>query len=383
MPVMTHSAEDSRDAAEPLAKREGSMPMVQGPAGTSASAPHPATADPPWGLAFYLFVEPFSIGKVVVDLSAEAGPGGEMLRKAGAVDVLSPTRPGLPLPFPDGGADLVICALAEAEVADDRRRAALFAEIHRVLRRDGMCVVRTVATALENAAVGVSLRAVLADLALEHFATVDIVEETPFRAVSYFIPGSEDLAVSEAMSKVGDKPSHLIALCTAATERTWHLSESLLVPTGPGEGGAAGEGELAAWRAEVERLTAANAVIARERDDLRERQMMLEDRSERLERTVGAMRKDVERYLRQISDDGAARELLSLERDQLRRRIASVEGQLEAANRDIDKQKSSVQALRKEVARLRAARGSAAGSGRGPAQGPFQNASPSEKREQK
>jgi regulator of replication initiation timing len=201
--------------------------------------------------------------------------------------------------------------------------------------------------------------------------------------VSYFIPGSEDLAVSEAMSKVGDKPSHLIALCTAATERTWHLSESLLVPTGPGEGGAAGEGELAAWRAEVERLTAANAVIARERDDLRERQMMLEDRSERLERTVGAMRKDVERYLRQISDDGAARELLSLERDQLRRRIASVEGQLEAANRDIDKQKSSVQALRKEVARLRAARGSAAGSGRGPAQGPFQNAPPSEKREQK
>ena len=178
-----------------------------------------------------------------------------MLRKAGAVDVLSPGRAGLPLPFPDGGADLVICALATAEVTDDRQRAALFAEIRRVLRRDGMCVVRAVASALENAAVGVSLRAVLADMALEHFATVDIVEETPFRAVSYFIPGSEDLAVSEAMSKVGGKPSHLIALCTAAAERTWHLSESLLVPTGPGDGSETGEGELAAWRAEVERLT--------------------------------------------------------------------------------------------------------------------------------
>jgi len=343
---MTQAAEDSRTAAPASAR--------------------PPSAEPPWGLAFYLFAEPFCIGKVVVDLSTGGGPGAEMLRKAGAVDVLFPARPGLPLPFPDGGADLVICALTAAEVTDDRQRAALFAEIRRVLRRDGMCVVRAVAAALENAAVGVSLLAVLADMALEHFATVDIVEETPFRAVSYFIPGSDDLAVSEAMSKVGGKPSHLIALCTAAAERTWRLSESLLVPTGPGEGGEAGEGELAAWRAEVERLTAANVAIARERDELRERQMMLQDRAERLGRTVATMRKDVERYLRQIGDDAAARELLTLERDQLRRKIATLEGDVEAANREIDKQKSSVQALRKEVARLRAARGNPAGSGREP-----------------
>jgi len=364
---MTHSAEDSNSAAPAPASEKGTRHLAHGPAREAATAAYPPSADPPWGLAFYLFVEPFSIGKVVVDLSAGGGPGAEMLRKAGAVDVLSPARPGLPLPFPDGGADVVICALAAAEVTDDRQRAALFAEIRRVLRRDGMCVVRAVASALENAAVGVSLRAVLADMALEHFATVDIVEETPFRAVSYFTPGSEDLAVSEAMSKVGDKPSHLIALCTAAAERTWHLSESLLVPTGPGDGGEAGEGELAAWRAEVERLTMASAAVARERDELRERQMMLQDRAERLGRTVAAMRKDVERYLRQIGDDAAARELLTLERDQLRRKIASVEGEVEASNREVDKQKSSVQALRKEVARLRAARGSAAGSGRGPA----------------
>jgi SAM-dependent methyltransferase len=335
---------------------------------TADPAPaHAPLAEPPWGLAFYLFVEPFSIGKVVVDLSAGGGPGAEILRKAGAVDVLFPARPDLPLPFPDGGADLVICALTAAEVTVDSQRAALFSEIHRVLRRDGMCVLRVLATALENAAVGVSLRAVLADMALEHFATVDIIEETPFRAVSYFIPGSEDLAVSEAVSKVGGKPSHLIALCTAASERTWHLSESLLVPTGPGEGREAGEGELAAWRAEVERLTVANAAVSHERDELRERQMMLEDRAERLGRIVAAMRKDVERYLRQIGDDAAARELLTLERDQLQRKIGTLEGESENANREIDKQKSSVQALRKEVARLRAARGSAAGPNRGPA----------------
>ena len=362
---MIPRVDDSLQAAQAVPdQRQGSKPAS--PAGETVSSP--PSADPPWGLAFYLFVEPFGLGKVVVDLSAGGGgPGAEMLRKAGALDVLSPARPGLPLPFSDGGADLVICALAAAEVADDRLRAAHFAEIRRVLRRDGMCVVRAVATSLENAAVGGSLRAVLADMVLEHFATVDIVEETPFRAVSYFTPGSEDLAVSEAMSKVGGKPSHLIALCTAAAERTWHLTESLLVPTGPGEGGEAGDGELAAWRAEVERLTTAHAAIARERDELRERQMILQDRAERLGRTVAAMRKDVERYLRQIGDDAAARELLTLEREQLRRTVATVESEIEAANREVEKQKSSVQALRKEVARLRAARGVPAGSGRGPA----------------
>ena len=35
-----------------------------------------------------------------------------------------------------------------------------------------------------------------------------------------------------------------------------------------------------------------------------------------MSKTVGVLRKDVERYLRQISDDAAARELLAMERDQ-------------------------------------------------------------------
>ncbi len=364
---MTHYAKDSRSVTSPPAQGEGSKPLAPDSARASQSSAEHPSGDPPWGLPLYLFVEPFSVGKVVVDLSAGGSPGAEMLRNAGAVEVLSPTRVGLPLPFPDGGADLLICALSAAEVTDDHRRTALFGEIRRVLRREGMCLVRVAAADLEEAAAGVSVRAVLADMALEHFATVDIVEETPFRAVSYFTPGSDELAVSEAMSKVGGRPSHLIALCTAAAERPWHLSESLLVPTGPGDGGEAGEGELGAWRAEVERLTATNAAITRERDELRERQMMLQDRVERLGRTVAAMRKDIERFLRQISDESAARELLTLDREQLRRKVASIEGEIEVANREVESQKSSVQALRKEVARLRAARAKTAGPGRGPA----------------
>jgi hypothetical protein len=337
-------------------------PGAGGPA-TSAVEPGP---DAPWGLSFYLFIEPFCAGKVVVDLAGAGGPGPELLRRAGAMDVLSPTAAALPLPYPDAGVDLVVCGLGAAEVEDDRRRSAFFAEIRRILRRDGMAVVRVVARVLDSVAIGVSLRAALADLALEHFATVDIVEETPFRAVSYFVPGSDDLAVSEAMSKVGGKPSHLIALCTSAAERPWHLSESLLVPTGPGEGGETSEGELVAWRAEIERLSAKVAETARERDELREREMVVRDQAERQGRMVFTLRKDVERYLRQISDDAAARELLALERDQVRRRLATAQEELSAAQREVEKQKSSVQALRKEVARLRAARGSSAGTGRGP-----------------
>jgi hypothetical protein len=321
--------------------------------------------EPPWSLPFYLFVEPIGIGKVVVDLSPSGGPGPELLRRAGAVEVFSPGRAGLPLPFPSGGADVVLCALPESAVADEGQRAALLAEVRRVLRRDGTCAMRVVASSLVNLAVGVTSRAALADLLLEHFATVDIVEETPFRGVSFFCPGSDELAVSESMSRLAGNPSHLIAFCTSAAEQTWRLSESLLVPTGSGIEGGAGEGELLAWRKEVERLTVHGADVGRERDVLRERQMMLQDRTEKMGKTVAVLRRDVERYLRQISDDAAARELLALERDQLRRKAVEAGGEIERANREIEKQKASVQALRKEVARLRAARGGVTGTGSG------------------
>jgi hypothetical protein len=358
---MTQSAED--ESSGPAGAPDEGGTAGRGAASIASAAGH--GVEKSWGLSFYLFIEPFSVGKVVVDLSAGGGPGPELLRRAGAMEVLSPDATGLPLPFPSSGVDLVICGLGAAEVADDAKRLALFAEIRRVLRREGMAVVRVVANVLEKAAVGISLRAALADLALEHFATVDIVEETPFRAVSYFVPGSDDLAVSEAMSKVGGRPSHLIALCTSAAERSWQLSESLLVPTGPGDGAESSEGELSAWRAEVERLTAKVAETARERDELREREMVVQDRAERLGRTVATLRKDVERYLRQISDDAAARELLALERDQVRRKLAAIQEESLVAQREAENQKSSVQALRKEVARLRAARGAAPGTGHG------------------
>jgi hypothetical protein len=214
---------------------------------------------------------------------------------------------------------------------------------------------------------GGSLRAALTDRLLEHWATVDIVEESPFKGVSFFAPGSEELAVSEAITRLASQPSHLIGLCTNTVDRPWQLSESLLVPTGNFDDAGATDGELSAWVCEVERLGAKVAGIARERDELRERQMAVQDRAERMETIVARQRKDVERYLRQVSDDAAARELLLLEREQGRRALATSQSALAKATQELDKLRASVRALGKEVARLRAARGTGQGTGAGSA----------------
>jgi chromosome segregation ATPase len=151
-------------------------------------------------------------------------------------------------------------------------------------------------------------------------------------------------------------------LCTDCAERPWNLSESLLVPTDAGasaDAGAAGvsAGELAAWQSEVARLEARSADLSRERDGAREGAMTLRDRADRLERTVAALRKDVERFLRQIGDDAAARELISMERDDLRRNLAAATRQAADASREVEKRQVALRTLEKEVVRLRAARG--------------------------
>jgi len=81
------------------------------------------------------------------------------------------------------------------------------------------------------------------------------------------------------------------------------------------------------------------------------------DRADRLARTVAVLRKDVERYLRQISDDAATRELLALERDDLRRNLDAAIRQAADASREVERRQVALRTLEKEVIRLRAARG--------------------------
>jgi hypothetical protein len=317
-------------------------------------------------LAVYLLVEPTVSGKKVLDVvPTPGGPGIEFLRRAGAADAISCVPNGPSLPVSEAGVDIALCGLPA--VCSDEERGVWLAELRRVLRPGGFCVLRLATAALrDRAQAGAGTRTACADLLLAYFATVDIVEETQFGGVSFHVPGTEDLAVNESLTRLSGAARHFIALCADCAERPWNLSESLLVPTDVGDSGGVGTGgisagELAAWQAEVARLEERCVELARERDGAREDAMTLQDRADRLERTVAVLRKDVERYLRQISDEGAARELLALERDDLRRNLAAATQNAVDATREVERRQVALRTLEKEVIRLRAARG---GTGR-------------------
>jgi len=339
----------------------GSPPVFQ--AGASPDGSHPPPVDP-LPVPFYLLVEPMVSGKRVLDVATSVGgPGPECLRRAGAADVISCIPTGPSLPASDAGVDMVLCGLALPVVRSDAERGVWLAEIRRVLRPGGLCVLRVAAAAFrDDAQAGV--RTACTDLLLGFFATVDIVEETQFSGVSFHVPGTDDLAVNESLTRLSGASGHLVALCSDSAERPWNLAESLLVPTEagrPAEESAAGvsAGELAAWQGEVARLEARYAESNREREDAREAAMTLRDRADRLERTVAVLRKDVERFLRQISDDAAARELLALERDDLRRNLDVATRQAADASREVERRQVALRTLEKEVVRLRAACGGA------------------------
>jgi regulator of replication initiation timing len=265
--------------------------------------------------------------------------------------------------MPDAGVDVVLCGLPT--LGSEEERGVWLAELRRVLRPGGFCVLRLATAALrDHAQAGEGMRTAFADLLLAYFATADIVEETQFGGVSFHVPGTEDLAVNESLIRLSGASGHFVALCADCAERPWNLSESLLVPTEAGthtETSAAGvsAGELAAWQGEVARLEARCAGVGRERDGEREGAMTLQDRADRLERTVAVLRKDVERFLRQISDDAAARELLALERDDLRRNLDVATRQAADASREVERRQVALRTLEKEVVRLRAACGGA------------------------
>jgi regulator of replication initiation timing len=353
----------SETQAEVLMTASGSSPVP--PASDSPDSSRLATTlVESLPVAFYLLVEPMVSGKQVLDVATSVGgPGPECLRRAGAAEVISCAPTGPSFSVPDAGVDIVLCGLPV--IRSDADRGLWMAEIRRVLRPEGFCVLRLAAAALrDHAQAGAGMRTACMDLLLAYFATVDIVEETQFGGVAFQVPGTDELAVNESLTRLSGASGHLVALCADCAERPWNLTESLLVPTyagAPTEAGAAGApmGELAAWQGEVARLEARCAELSREREDARESAMTLQDRADRLERTVAVLRRDVERYLRQISDDAAARELLALERDNLRRDLATAAQQAADASREVERRQVALRTLEKEVVRLRAARGGA------------------------
>jgi regulator of replication initiation timing len=314
----------------------------------------------PLPVSVYQLVEPLVAGRRVLNITTgEDGSGSAVLRHAGAADVVVCVPDGPGLPAPDAAVDVVLCGLSQ--VGSDAEQGAWMAEIRRVLQPDGFCVLRLSAAAFRgDAQGGAGVQAACTDLLLSFFGTVDIVEETHFSGVSFHIPGADDLAVNESLTRLSGAADHLVALCSDAAERPWTLSESLLVPTATGVQAEAADPApdlVAAWQGEAARLEARCAELERERADEREGAMTLQDRADRLDRTVAVLRKEVERFLRQISDDAAARELLAIERDDLRRNLSEATQQAADAAREIEKRQIALRTLEKEVARLRAARG--------------------------
>jgi hypothetical protein len=313
--------------------------MSSSPA-TARSAP-PSPADAP--LAAYLLAEPFLAGKVVLDVGPRPSRAAERLARAGAREVINGEGPGPALALPDGAVDVVLCVARLAALDSDLDRHRWLAELRRVVRPDGFCLVRLPA-ALDAAE----------DLVLTHFAVCDLIQESPLAGVSYLAPGTDDVAVNEELARFSATPTHLVALCSPAPSRAWSLPESQLVPLGTGAALVPATPEdLAALREELEHLQTRYQAACRDRDAFREAATTLEDRADHQEQSLSALRRETERHLRQISDDAAALELAALERDRLDRRAASAERALEAQSAQLHQRTAELVALERELSRLR------------------------------
>lgn len=296
--------------------------------------------------------------KVLVVGIDQGGPRAQTLRRAGATEVVACVPDGLHLPVPDACADVALCGLSTDLVTVDDRLGAWLAEMARTLRPGGFCVLYLPAGALyRERRPARGPRSACTDLLLAHFAIVDVVEQAQVTGLSFHVSGTDDLAVNESLARMSGAPTHVLAFCADGTERPWALAESLFVPTEVGGEGSDTPGELAAWQGEVARLEARCADLVHERDGTREERMTLQDRADRLERTVAALRKEVERTLRQLSNNSATLELLTLERNELQRNLTEANRNASEATQLAEKRQVALRALEKEVARLRAARG--------------------------
>lgn len=330
------------------------------PAVAAEAAPTPSTPSVErLPVPVYLFIEPMVQGRKVLDIGpGQGGPRAQSLKRAGASELVLCAAEGLRVPEPDASADVVLCSLAAELVGADNQLAAWLTEIQRVMRPDGFCVLHMAAAALQKEGQGArGPLSACADMLLAHFANVDLVEQTQISGLSFHVSGTEDLAVNESLVRMSGAAEYVLAFCSNGAERPWTLAESLFVPTEVSARGGGDPGELASWQGEVARLEARCTELAHERDGTREERMTLQDRADRLERTVASLRREVERTLRQLSNDAAGREILTLERNELQRKLAEATQKAGESAHLAEKRQVALRALEKEVARLRAARG--------------------------
>jgi hypothetical protein len=315
-----------------------------------AAPPSPTLVDAP--LAAYLLAEPFVAGKVVLDVGPRPARAAERLVRAGARQVISMEGPEPRMDLADGTVDVVLCVARLGASASEVERHRWLTEIRRVLRAGGFALVRL--PAVSGSGRGAGARTGLLEALRPHFAAVDLVPEAPIAAVSYIAPGTDDVAVNEELASFAQEPSHFVALC-AESQRSWHLPESLIVPL-RGEGAEkvlAGAQDMAALREELEAAALRYDAACRERDELRDTLMTLQDQTDRHEDALSSLRREAERHLRQISENASALELTALEKDRHEKRAASAERALESLGAQLQQRTAELAALERELARLR------------------------------
>jgi SAM-dependent methyltransferase len=320
----------------------------------------PATlADAP--LAAYLLAEPFLAGKVVLDIGPRPARAVERLSRAGAKEVRLSDGPGPRLEAEDRSVDVVLCVARLGGAHGEVERHRWLTEIRRVLRPGGFCLLRLPAVAGDER--GARAREGLGEMLRPHFATVDLVAESPISSIAFIAPGTDDVAVNEELASIAPEPTHFVALGSESAQRVWHLPESLIVPL-RGRGAhitLAGAEDLAALREELEAATARYNTACLERDSLRDAVMTSQDAADRNEDALSNLRREAERHLRRLSEDAATLELTTLEKDRLEKRAASAERALESLGAQLQQRTAELAALERELARLRGAKTGAAG----------------------
>lgn len=320
----------------------------------------------------YRLLAPLVRGKTIVDVGADdAGPHA-VLTAAGGKEVRAVAATLPRLPAPDGAADVVLCLLRLGELSSDVERHRLITELRRVLRRGGYCVLRVRAAgegalapgaAASGTPPGFSARA-FADLVEHHFATVQLLAEAPLSGVGFFVTQGSS-SPDESAGRTELPATHHVAFCTEARKAPWELPPSVLFPdVGVGGGptpGRTGGGAREEQAGDVDPEApgagggaATGSESPAERDRWREAMMSLQDELDRREQILASLRREVDRYLRQMSDYAAGSELAAIECDRLQRRAEAAESALEAVRASLKRRDAAYAELEAELQRLRA-----------------------------
>jgi hypothetical protein len=299
---------------------------------------HPGPADGAEGtlvaVGVYQLLAPLISGRTVVEVGPLLPDSQTRLERAGAGQVVSFTAEHPSLPMADGAADLILC-LNGLPDNGSQGSDAWVTELRRILQPQGVLVVRAQRAADDPD--GEALRVRLG----RSFGRTDLVTENGFVGVSFFVSGTEDIAIGGDLDRLAARPTHQLLFCTVGEGGPAPLTESLLIP-------------LDGLRAELARRMAWQKTLDADRDELREQVLALQERSDRTDATLAELRRRSARMLERSSDAQELLETLTLERDQAAERARRAEKaiiDLEAATR---RREVEISALKSEIARLRA-----------------------------